>query len=170
MTEVSQKRWYLAQLKPNCAKVARRNLEQQDLDSFLPLEEKTLKQRGKFVTDWRPLFPGYIFVRMDRSMRQVRSVNSTYGVTRLVSFGKEPAEVPEELITCLKASCDEAGRMLAVPELEKGDQVTISKGPFSGFVAKVDKMTPDKRVWVLMDMMGSHARMVVHVSNVRRCG
>lgn len=121
MTEVRQKHWYLALLKPNCAKFARRNLEQQDLDSFLPLEEKTLKQRGKFVTDWRPLFPGYIFVRMDRSMRQVRSVRLTYGVTRLVSFGKKPAEVSEDLITHLQASCDEAGRMLAAPELEQGD-------------------------------------------------
>ena len=57
--------WFLAQLKPNCANIADKNLKRQGFQTFLPIEEETRKRNGKFVTAMRPLFPGYIFVTFD---------------------------------------------------------------------------------------------------------
>ena len=57
--------WFLAQLKPNCANIADKNLKRQGFNTFLPMEEETRPRNGKYVTAMRPLFPGYIFVAFE---------------------------------------------------------------------------------------------------------
>ena len=41
------------------------------------------------------------------------------------------------------------------------DQVTLQKGPFSQFVATVESLDEDQRVWVLIDLMGQKTRINV---------
>jgi transcriptional antiterminator RfaH len=146
--------WFLAQLKPNCAAIADRNLKRQGFQTFLPFEEIGAQKRGKFILSQQPLFPGYIFVAFNTAMGGWASVNSTYGITRLVSFGREPAQVPKGLISELVMRCDTNGKILPPAALQFGDQVQLTSGPFANFLATVEKISPDKRVWVLMDVMG----------------
>ena len=101
--------------------------------TFLPLEEETRQRNGKFVTTERPLFPGYIFVALDVTRGLWRSVNSTYGITRLVSFGKEPAAVPLDLVSQIMLRCDADGKLLPPKVLKPGDQVALTKGPLCKF-------------------------------------
>ena len=159
--------WFLAQIKPNCATIANRNLRRQGFETFLPMEEETRQRSGKFVTTKRPLFPGYIFVAFDANCGHWRSVNSTYGITKLVSFGKDPAQVPNELVSELKLRCDESGALLPPRSQPPGDQVTVTKGPFANFVAEVENIAPDQRVWVLMDVMGGQTRVAVGADQLR---
>jgi len=153
--------WFLAQLKPNCANIADKNLKRQGFQTFLPMEEETRQRNGKFVTALRPLFPGYIFVAFDVARGLWRTVNSTYGITRLVSFGKEPTAVPLDLITQLRLRCDAKDKLLSLNHLKPGDQVALTKGPFANFMAEVEKIAPDRRVWVLMEVMGTQTRVAV---------
>lgn len=159
--------WFLAQLKPNCANVADRNLRRQGFGTFLPMEEATGRRNGKFVTAMRPLFPGYIFVAFDVALGSWRAVNSTYGITRLVSFGREPRAVPPDLISELMRRCDAAGKLLPTNCLQPGDRVTLTKGPFVNFVAEVERIAPDQRVWVLLDIMGGQTRVAVAADQVQ---
>jgi transcriptional antiterminator RfaH len=46
-------------------------------------------------------------------------------------------------------------------EIKAGDPVQIMQGPFSEFVARVEQIAPDQRVWVLIDMMGRTTRIAV---------
>ncbi|MCX7559715.1 transcriptional activator RfaH [Sulfitobacter sp. F26204] len=159
--------WFLAQLKPNCANIADRNLRRQGFKTFLPMAEETHQRGGKFVTAMRPLFPGYIFVAFDVASGFWRTVNSTYGITRLVSFGKEPSAVPTGLISQLMQRCDAKGKLLPHKHLKPGDQVTLTGGPFTNFVAEVEKIAPDRRVWVLMEIMGGQTRVAVGADQLR---
>ena len=159
--------WFLAQLKPNCARIADRNLTRQGFRTFLPMEEQTVQRKGKFVTEPRPMFPGYIFVAFDVSKGHWRSVNATYGITRLVCFGKDPAPVPPEIMSQLKHRCNEDGTLLPTTQLKPGDQVQLTKGPFANFAAQIEKVTPDQRIWVLMEIMGSQTRMTVAAEQLR---
>lgn len=159
--------WFLVQLKPNCGQIAQKNLTRQGFDTFLPLEEQTLQKNGKFITATRPLFPGYMFVAFDPERSFWRSVNSTYGITRLVSFGKKPVAVPQGLVSELMERCDDQGQLLPPPALKPGDHVTLIKGPFTSFVAEVEKIDPDRRIWVLMDIMGGRTRVAVAPEQVQ---
>lgn len=113
-----------------------------------------MQRNGKFVTAMRPLFPGYIFVAFDVTRGFWRTINSTYGITRLVSLGKEPTAVPLDLVSQLMLRCDAKGKLLPPKLLKPGDQVMLTKGPFANFVAEVETIAPDRRVWVLMEIMG----------------
>ena len=127
--------WFLAQLKPNCANIADKNLKRQGFQTFLPMEEETRQCNGKFVTAMRPLFPGYIFLAFDVARGLLRTVNSTYGITRLVSLGKEPTAEPLDLVSQLMLRCDAQGKLLPPKLLKPGDHVTLTKGPVANFVA-----------------------------------
>lgn len=159
--------WFLAQLKPNSAQIAETNLRRQGFRTFLPLEEGTRKARGKFVTVVRPVFPGYIFVAFDVASGGWRSINSTSGVTRLVSFGKDPAPVPLDLVSQLRLRCDQSGMLLPPKLLQPGDQVRVTSGPFADFVAEIESLEADRRVWILLEIMGGRTRVAVGPEQVR---
>ena len=159
--------WYLAQVKPNCHQIAERNLSRQDFRTFQPMQKETKRRQGKFKNSYRPLFPGYLFVSLNPVKGGWRTINSTYGITRLVSFGGDPAPVPQDLISGLMSRCDQDGKLLPPPTLEAGDKVQIVGGPFAEFIATVDSIAPDTRIWVLLDLMGRTTRVVVDAGAVR---
>lgn len=160
--------WFLAQLKPNAHKIAKRNLERQGFNVFLPEAEETRRRSGRFITEVKPVFPGYVFVGFDALQGGWRAVNSTLGVTRIVSFGREPAPVPAGLISALKRRFDEAGAPKETDEFQPGQEVKIAIGPFADFVAQVETIEPDRRVWVLLDFMGRKTRTAVPRADLRR--
>jgi transcriptional antiterminator RfaH len=159
--------WFLAQLKPNCAQIADKNVKRQGFKTFLPFEEETRQRKGKFISAMRPLFPGYIFVALNVTRGLWRSVNSTYGITRLVSFGKDPAPVPLDLVSQIMQRCDADGKVLSPKLLKPGDQVALNTGPFANFVAEVEKISADRRVWVLMEIMGGKIPVAVGADQLR---
>ena len=162
--------WFLAQLRPNCLSIAERNLKRQGFGTFLPTQEGTIRRRERFVPALLPLFPGYIFVSFDTGAGQWRAINSTYGVTKLVSFGAGPAPVPLDLISQLMLRCDASGKLLPPRLLNPGDQVRITSGPFAEFVAEVEAIAPDRRVFVLMELMGGQTRVAVKAGQLRIVG
>jgi len=159
--------WFLAQIKPNCYKIAERNLRRQRFKTFLPLHEEVKRNSGKFITRLRPLFTGYIFVAFDPSKDGWRAINSTYGIVRLVSFGDDPKPVPLELVSRLMARCDNNGKFLPLHSHKNGDNVKISSGPFAEFVATVETINSSQRVWVLLDLMGRTIRVAVQLDDLR---
>lgn len=159
--------WFLAQVKPNCEAVAERNLKRQGFQIFLPREDVTRELRGRFVTRRRPVFPGYIFVAFDPAAGLWRSINGTYGVARLVSFGPDPAPVPAGLVPELMGRTNEEGVLAATESFKAGDQVVVSQGPFSNLVAQVVENAPERRVWVLLDIMGADRRIMLEMEQLR---
>ena len=160
-------RWFLAQCKPNSHRVAQRNLARQGFAVFLPLQEETKRARGRFVTRMRPLFPGYLFVALDIRQGPWRAVNSTLGITRLVSLGGTPTPVPDDLVEQLRLRCDPGGKLLPPQSFEPGDRVTFARGPFANFVATIESLAPDRRVWVLLELMGQQTRVAVQADQIR---
>jgi len=159
--------WFLAQYKPNSHHIAARNLARQGFRIFLPMQEETKRARGMFVVQMRPLFPGYLFVAFDRLHGSYRAVNSTYGITRLVSLGDVPTPAPADLIRQLMLRCDTEGKLRPQEMLKAGDQVTLTKGPFTDFVATIESIAPDQRIWVLMSLMGTQTRVAVTAAHLR---
>lgn len=162
--------WYLAQLKPNCQRIAEANLARQGFDTFLPQQEETRRTRTGFSTTMRPLFPGYIFVAFEAARGGWRAINATYGITRLVSFDDRPQPVPQDIVSELKRRCDAEGRMTPGFQARVGERVRIAVGPFADFMARVEKMTPDKRIWVLLELMGRDTRLTVPATALRPVG
>lgn len=161
--------WYAAQTKPNSHWVAQRNLEQQGFKVFLPIEELLLRRGTQFRVQRKPLFAGYLFISFAADRVPWRAINNTYGVSKLVSSGSDhrPAAVPAELIAALREQCDEAGVYRHSAKIQPGDQVLITRGPFADFVATVESLSPQQRIWILLDIMGSKMRVAIPATDLQ---
>ena len=148
------KEWFILQFKANSHHQAIKNLNQQGFKTFLPLYDTTFPKKSRFININRPLFPGYMFISFDRENTRWRKINNTYGVSRLVTFNTILKSIPSVIIDNLMNRCDSTGKLLPVEKLTKGDQVKVLSGPFTSFVATIEKYETDQRIWILMDLMG----------------
>ena len=155
------KHWYLVQFKPNSHRLSERNLRRQGFETFLPMQQITRRKAARFVSFLKPLFPGYMFVSVNPELAQWRTINSTIGVSRLVSFEGKPKPLPIQLVSGLMLRCDISGTLLPLKSLSEGDRVKMLTGPFSNFIATVHTIDLEQRIWVLMDFMGQKTRMKV---------
>ncbi len=163
--------WFVVQLKPNAEAIAKRNLLRQGMQIFAPFEEVTARKARKLIQTCKALFPGYLFVSFDQETVRWRTVNSTLGVNRLVSFAEDrPAQVPLGLISSLMRRCDRSGKLLPPRFLHGGDVVRITNGPFADFIGTVEQIAPDQRIWVLLDILGKNTRVAIRSADLRLAG
>lgn len=160
--------WFLAQIRPNALRLALDHLARQGFDLFAPKHTETRRRAGRFVEVEAPLFPGYLFVTFDPARAPWRAINSTRGVSRLVSVGGLPTPVPDPLIRALMARCDSAGLLMPERAFAPGEAVRIVGGPFADFAARVEAMAPQQRVWVLLDIMGRDTRVAIEADKLKR--
>jgi transcription antitermination factor NusG len=95
--------WFAAYTTTRHEKVVAEHLAHRNIESFLPLYRSLrLWKNGCKVNVERPLFPSYLFVRIERKHR-VR-VLEVPGVLSLVSTGGKPVPLPEPEIEALRAA------------------------------------------------------------------
>lgn len=170
MKTLTEMHWLLAQIKPNSGPQAERNLNRQGFTTLLPMERKTQRHRGQLRSVRAPYFPGYIFVGLGPTSSPWRAIRSTYGISNLVSFGLQPAMVPPEIIDDLLYHCGPDGCMQNHVQLAEGDKVQITHGPLTNFFARVEKLAPDERAWLLIDIMGKETRSLLKRADLQRTG
>jgi transcriptional antiterminator RfaH len=154
--------WFVVQLKPKSETIARRNLLQQGIHIFAPFEEFTVRKGSKLINTRNTLFPGYLFVSFDPEVFRWRAVNSTIGVSRLVSLAEDkPAQVPLDLIVGLMRRCDPSGKLLPPRFLHCGDLVRVTNGPFVEFIGTVEHAGSNERIWILLDILGKNTRVAI---------
>src|SRR3954454_1893827 len=112
MNLVDNGAWYVIQTQVNAEARAVRNLERQGFEVYLPRYLKRRSHARKIEKVPAPLFPRYMFVRIDIATQRWRSVQSTFGVSHLVLSGSDPAPLAHEVISCLRAREDGSGYVL----------------------------------------------------------
>ncbi|MDB9918985.1 KOW motif-containing protein [Amylibacter sp.] len=148
------KEWFILQFKSNSHHLAAKNLNRQGFETFLPLHDTTSRRLSRFVNTSKPLFPGYMFIKFDRTESEWHKINSTYGVSRIITFNSILKSIPTIFVDHLLKRYDLSGKLIPMQKLKKGDHVTVLKGPFANFIATVEKYEADQRIWILMDLMG----------------
>ena len=153
------KHWFILQFKSNSHHLAAKNLNRQGFETFLPLHETTSRRLSRFINTSKPLFPGYMFIKFDKAESKWHKINSTYGVSRLITFNSHLKSIPTKFVDSLMKRYDLSGKLLPIKKLKEGDQVTILKGPFANFIATIEKYEADHRIWILMDLMGRKTKI-----------
>lgn len=149
--------WFLLYAKPHQESVAQTNLVRQGYDTYLPLicERRYLRGRWRRVVE--PMFPRYLFIRLDSTRDNWAPIRSTLGVNGLVRFGVEPARVPDSLISDLRGRTAADGIFHpASREWTKGERVRIVDGPLAGYEAAFEARSGTERVKVLMELVGQY--------------
>ncbi len=148
--QASSFNWYVAQSSPRKEGVAVQNLENQGFRAYCPRVRRTRRHARKFYTVNEPLFPGYVFVAIDVAEQPWRSVNGTFGVTRILTDGAGPVALQKGLVEEIMSSSEGGARGAA---MRVGQDVRLRTGPFADFVGRIVAMPPGNRVSVLLRLM-----------------
>ena len=159
MSQSLDKKWYIAQIKPNSYHSATQNLERQGFETFLPKMKITERQENKFLFKNVYVFPGYMFVCFDPHIIPWTKINSTYGVKKILAFNKKPSEISSDLILQLKRRYEIEGNSRRKEKLQKGDSIKFYLGPFADLIAKVESVDENNRIWVLLEAMGGKRKL-----------
>ena len=160
------KEWFILQFKSNSHHLAAKNLNRQGFETFLPLNDTTSRRLSRFINTSKPLFPGYMFIKFDRTESEWHKINSTYGVSRLITFNSQLKPIPTSFVDHLMKRYDLSGKLIPIKKLKKGDHVTLLKGPFANFIATVEKYEADQRIWILMDIMSRKTKIQTPSDNL----
>ncbi len=153
--------WYVVQTQVNAEAKAARNLIRQGFEIYLPRYLKRRSHARKVEKVAAPLFPRYLFVQVDMETQRWRSIQSTFGVSRLVTNGSDPAPVAREVVRVLRAKEDQSGfiAMDPRPSFAVGEKVRILAGAFADIVGLFDGLGDRERVAVLLDLLGQKVRV-----------
>jgi transcriptional antiterminator RfaH len=100
------------------------------------------------------MFPGYLFARFDYAAFN-RRIRQRPGVSGFVQFGDRLALLPDALINEIRCRTGTDELVEVNQELEPGQNVQISKGPFQGLEAVVTRLiNARERVEILIEWMG----------------
>jgi transcriptional antiterminator RfaH len=153
--------WFALHTKPQRENFAVANVSALGVESFLPRLKAERLEHGVAKRIIKPLFPGYFFARFCPES-SFESVKAACGVLQVVSSGRMPIPVPEEVVQEVQDRLQEDGLIrIHQKALAPGTLVTIQSGPFEGMMGRVERELNDrKRVAIFLETM-FHARVLI---------
>lgn len=145
--------WFVAHTKPRREKKLVEYCTRQNIAATLPCYESAHKYRGKTAVFQKPLFPGYVFLKIEPG--QAVYVRQNDHVANLLEvFDQETFQ--RQLQDILMALESELGVRLA-PSIGEGMRVRIKGGPLQGVEGWVEKRYGMTTVLLRLDFISQAA-------------
>jgi transcriptional antiterminator RfaH len=158
------KHWYALYTKPKKEHQVDALLRGQGIETYLPTVRRKVRRRDR--PDRVVYFPCYLFAHLDFEVTPCSSIAWMPGVRRIVSFGKQPAIVADEMVQLIRRrleSIEETG----YHRLKQGDRVRIQVGPLRDLEAVFDQpLSQESRVRILLDVMGRMTAVEIDYSQI----
>ena len=146
--------WFVIHTKPRDEHRVKNHFEGMEIKTLLPLCENFRYSRGKMSRVIMPLFPNYLFAKLDLE-RHYYKVKWTRGVNRILGIGNEPAPISEVMIQMIKDRMGDDDTVKLLEDFKEGELVQITSGPLKDFVGIFQKgLSSQKRVKILLNMIG----------------
>ena len=135
-------RWYALKVRTRSETFASGGLHHRGYESFLPTYLQTRRYSDRTTTIEMPAFAGYVFCRFD--VCDKAAILGSPGVQYIVSFGSQPAVVPDESIQAMRRIL--AAGAVPTEYLSTGTRIRITSGPLAGIegvlirVARLDRI------------------------------
>ncbi len=164
--------WYVVETQRHRETVARAVLGERGVTSYLPCIAQW--PRPAVGAAIGPLFPGYLFVRLDLA-EQAHRILRTNGVKSFVAFGGAPVALGDDVVDFLREREGPDGLVqIGAAQIEGvndigGAAVRIVDGPFRGLTAVVTaRLAARARVQVLMEILQRQTSVELPERWVRR--
>jgi transcription antitermination factor NusG len=162
---ISAPQWYAAYTCANHEKRVAEQLMARSVEHFVPLYLSVRRWKDRKVRLELPLFPGYVFVRLD--LRDRVQVLQVPGVARLVGFNGKAVALPDDEIEILRSGLRQSLRAEPHPLLTVGHRVRIISGPFMGLEGVLKKRKSSLRVVVTLELIQRSMAVDVDATDVQ---
>jgi transcription antitermination factor NusG len=125
--------WFVAYTRPRCEKKIADYCKQEGIHATLPLYNSACRYGGRSVVFQKPLFPGYVFLRLEapRSRLHNKRIVKVLSVDDQAAFDRQL----EDILRALDANTE----IRMAPAVVEGSAVRVKTGPLRGMEGWVDK-------------------------------
>ena len=143
--------WFALQVDVKKATLTTAHLQYKGFETFTPSYTITRQWCDRKRNAELPLFPGYMFARLD--IRNRLPVLVTPGIYGIVSCGKQPVPIADTEISSLKEVLRSGLPFGPWEFLTKGEKVTITRGALAGLTGIVVEVKKTLRVVLCVDLI-----------------
>lgn len=145
--------WFVAHTRPRCEKKLFEHCARERIAATLPCYPSAHKYRGKTVVFQKPLFPGYVFLRIHpihcSALRQNEHVANLLEVHDQTTLEQQLAEIQLALASGLEVRL--------APTIGEGMRVRIKAGPLRGVEGWVEQRHGLDTVLLRLDFINQAA-------------
>lgn len=149
------KQWYAVRTRNRSEKWVVQQLQENDVEAWIPLKWSIKKYPGRTRKTQIPLIYGYVFVFIDQG--DYVKVLEAEGVFEFIRFNQQIPTIPADQIELLKFITGENQTMevqITDSIMEKGDQVEIIGGELTGLSGELIEFKGKHRVLIRMENVG----------------
>ena len=159
--------WLAAYTTPRHEKSVVRHLEVRDVEHFLPLYKAVRKwKNGCRVEVEFPVFPSYVFVRVDRRLSS--RLLDTPGVLAFAGSARLPLPIPDHEIEWLRNELP-LRKFEPHPYLVVGSRVRIKSGSLAGMSGVLTRKKSGLRVVLSIDLIRQSVAVEVDMDEIELC-
>jgi transcription antitermination factor NusG len=146
-------RWYALHVRRRFEKFVENQLSDKGFETFVPTYVSKRKWSDREKTLSLPLFPSYVFCRLNLNNRL--PILTTPGVNCLLGVGRSPTAVDEIEIAALRQVVESETPTQPSPYVSVGETIQVEEGPLKGLIG------------IVVRIRGSH-RLIISVSLLMR--
>ena len=159
--------WLAIQVKPREVKRAIENLSNQGFESYFPAIYSLSQRKSNAQIKKEQMFPGYAFVRFTQNI-QLKRLDSTRGVIKIVRFGDEYPLLAKQVITSIKNIEDASLEDPKQQSYQIGEKIIIVSGPLKDQEGIISGEVSNQRVEILYMMLNRAHLIKIEVENISK--
>lgn len=161
--------WYALQVvRGNFERRVRDQLRLASIEEFLPLYTVKARWSDRVKTLERPLFPGYLFARVDPDAGGIAKLLEFRPSISLLPNNLAPAAVADTEIETIAKLCFSELPLLPA-EYKRGQTVTITRGALAGVSGIVSKVRTRYRLTVNVDIFHRAVEVELDAEALESC-
>jgi transcription antitermination factor NusG len=146
-------RWYAVQTTPRHEKKVAAELQQKQVQAYLPTFSEEREWSDRRVSVDTPLFPGYVFVKIAQDQNTRVTVLRTLGVRNFVGTRGIGDPIPEAEIEGVRAVLARGIPFSVSPFLNVGERVRILDGSLEGVEGILTAVNGDKSLIISVELI-----------------
>jgi transcription antitermination factor NusG len=160
--------WYPLQTRYQCEKKVDAGLRDMGFESFAPMRLETRRWSDRIKVVELPVFPGYMFVRMEADPKSLVKVLRLPGLVRFVTSGRELVPVPNAEIDTVRALTQSDVSYEPGPFPVIGERVRIHGGCLQGIEGVLTDQTDRGEVVIAVGAIQRSLRVLVGDYRIER--
>jgi len=150
------KKWYVIHTKYNNEIMALANLKKYNYDVYCPMISKIVNHARYTKHVKTPLFPKYIFIKLDLSKDSWININYTRGVNKILNDGLSPVPIDKSIIDYFYKleNCEGLIELKQKHQFNVGQKVIVNSSYFKEYLGNIISLNYKQRALVFLELMG----------------
>lgn len=164
---IAKPKWCVVHTQSRSERRAEHNLRLQNYTVFAPFISRKVRHARQSKCVQSPLFPRYIFVKLDLGRDRWLNINGTAGVCELITVRDRPLPLPGGLVEALMTAHAHGSPKDRDEDFHVDKTVQLRGGPFAELIGRIAHVDDKGRVQVLLEIMGRAVSVQTTVAQLR---